>query len=88
MIIKRRISASFKDIPGGQILGPTFDYSHRLLDFSLMKEDEINSYQKINNQEPKNKEFPSFLNKLARDLTNYYYRKLNKKFKVNLFWND
>src|SRR4051794_35297363 len=26
----RRISASFKDIPGGQILGPTLDYSHRL----------------------------------------------------------
>lgn len=32
----RRISAAFKDIPGGQILGPTYDYSHRLLDFSLM----------------------------------------------------
>ena len=27
----RRISAAFKDIPGGQILGPTLDYSHRLL---------------------------------------------------------
>lgn len=27
----RRISASFKDIPGGQILGPSLDYSHRLL---------------------------------------------------------
>jgi alpha-D-ribose 1-methylphosphonate 5-triphosphate synthase subunit PhnI len=31
----RRISATFKDIPGGQILGPTFDYTHRLIDFSL-----------------------------------------------------
>ena len=31
----RRISATFKDAPGGQILGPTFDYTHRLLDFSL-----------------------------------------------------
>lgn len=29
--IKRRISATFKDIPGGQILGATFDYTHRLL---------------------------------------------------------
>ena len=38
MQIKRRISASFKDIPGGQILGATRDYSHRLLDFSLMEE--------------------------------------------------
>jgi alpha-D-ribose 1-methylphosphonate 5-triphosphate synthase subunit PhnI len=32
---RRRISAAFKDIPGGQLLGPTFDYSHRLLDFDL-----------------------------------------------------
>ena len=23
------------DIPGGQVLGPTYDYTHRLLDFSL-----------------------------------------------------
>ena len=36
MQVKRRISAAFKDIPGGQILGITRDYSHRLLDFSLM----------------------------------------------------
>jgi len=32
----RRISATFKDAPGGQVLGPTFDYTHRLLDFALM----------------------------------------------------
>ncbi len=31
----RRVSAIFKDIPGGQILGPTYDYTHRLLDFAL-----------------------------------------------------
>ncbi|MBN2752970.1 MAG: carbon-phosphorus lyase complex subunit PhnI, partial [Rhodospirillaceae bacterium] len=36
--VKRRISATFKDLPGGQILGPTFDYTHRLLDFALMDE--------------------------------------------------
>ncbi|MBV8425887.1 MAG: carbon-phosphorus lyase complex subunit PhnI, partial [Hyphomicrobiales bacterium] len=29
MTIKRRISACFKDMPGGQVLGPTFDYTHR-----------------------------------------------------------
>ncbi len=29
----RRISAIFKDLPGGQTLGPTYDYTHRLLDF-------------------------------------------------------
>ena len=38
MRLIRRISAAFKDIPGGQILGPTYDYSHRLLDFSLLGE--------------------------------------------------
>ena len=27
----RRISAAFKDIPGGQVLGPTMDYAHRIL---------------------------------------------------------
>lgn len=32
----RRISATFKDAPGGQLLGPTFDYTHRLLDFTLL----------------------------------------------------
>src|SRR6202162_2819631 len=32
---RRRIASTFKDIPGGQILGPTFDYTHRLLDPQL-----------------------------------------------------
>ncbi|MGE0254364.1 MAG: carbon-phosphorus lyase complex subunit PhnI [Alphaproteobacteria bacterium] len=32
---RRRISATYKDLPGGQVLGPTPDYSHRLLDFAL-----------------------------------------------------
>lgn len=35
MAIRRRISSAFKDLPGGQILGPTTDYTHRLLDFTL-----------------------------------------------------
>jgi alpha-D-ribose 1-methylphosphonate 5-triphosphate synthase subunit PhnI len=35
MVAERRISSTFKDVPGGQVLGPTFDYTHRLLDFSL-----------------------------------------------------
>jgi alpha-D-ribose 1-methylphosphonate 5-triphosphate synthase subunit PhnI len=35
MAIRRRISATFKDIPGGQLLGPTPDYTQRLLDFTL-----------------------------------------------------
>jgi alpha-D-ribose 1-methylphosphonate 5-triphosphate synthase subunit PhnI len=35
----RRISAAFKDIPGGQILGPTLDYSHRLLNMQMLAEE-------------------------------------------------
>ena len=35
MHVRRRISATFKDVPGGQVLGPTFDYTHRLLDWEL-----------------------------------------------------
>lgn len=38
MRIIRRISAAFKDIPGGQILGPTSDYTLRLLDFELLED--------------------------------------------------
>lgn len=36
MQLDRRISATFKDLPGGQVLGPTYDYTQRLLDFSLL----------------------------------------------------
>jgi alpha-D-ribose 1-methylphosphonate 5-triphosphate synthase subunit PhnI len=35
MQLRRRVSAVFKDLPGGQVLGPTYDYTHRLLDFAL-----------------------------------------------------
>jgi alpha-D-ribose 1-methylphosphonate 5-triphosphate synthase subunit PhnI len=34
----RRISAAFKDIPGGQVLGPSLDYSHRLLRLDLLNQ--------------------------------------------------
>lgn len=36
LLTVRRISAAFKEIPGGQILGPSLDYSHRLLRFDLL----------------------------------------------------
>lgn len=36
MIVERRISSTFREIPGGQILGPTRDYSMRLLNPSLL----------------------------------------------------
>jgi alpha-D-ribose 1-methylphosphonate 5-triphosphate synthase subunit PhnI len=35
MRVERRVSATYKDLPGGQLLGPTFDYTHRLLDPKL-----------------------------------------------------
>ncbi|WP_299865756.1 carbon-phosphorus lyase complex subunit PhnI [uncultured Roseobacter sp.] len=35
----RRISAAFKDIPGGQVLGPTLDYAHRILATEVLKGD-------------------------------------------------
>lgn len=38
MQLDRRISATFKDLPGGQVLGPTYDYTQRLLDFTLLAE--------------------------------------------------
>lgn len=41
MRVERRISATFKDLPGGQVLGATFDYTHRLLDFALAAESDV-----------------------------------------------
>ncbi|MBN9444573.1 carbon-phosphorus lyase complex subunit PhnI [Bosea sp. (in: a-proteobacteria)] len=38
MAIRRRVSATYKNLPGGQVLGPTYDYTHRLFDFALMDE--------------------------------------------------
>jgi len=38
MFVRRRISASFREIPGGQILGPTKDYTQRLLKTSMAGE--------------------------------------------------
>jgi alpha-D-ribose 1-methylphosphonate 5-triphosphate synthase subunit PhnI len=41
MEVRRRISAVFKDLPGGQVLGPTFDYTHRLLDHGLADQADV-----------------------------------------------
>lgn len=45
MVIERRISAAFRDVPGGQILGATYDYTQRLLDFSLAAEASANGIE-------------------------------------------
>jgi alpha-D-ribose 1-methylphosphonate 5-triphosphate synthase subunit PhnI len=38
MRVIRRISGAFQDVPGGQVLGPTRDYTQRLVDISLLEE--------------------------------------------------
>ncbi|EZH76394.1 carbon-phosphorus lyase complex subunit PhnI [Ectopseudomonas composti] len=53
MQLQRRISATFKDLPGGQLLGPTFDYTHRLLDFALLAEGEYPAPESAVIDEPK-----------------------------------
>ena len=63
MLCKRRISATFKDIPGGQILGPTFDYTHRLLDFNLMAKGDMEPVQKIQSDINKSPHILQLLNK-------------------------
>jgi len=35
MQVRRRVSATYKDLPGGQVLGPSYDYTHRLFEFGL-----------------------------------------------------
>ncbi|MDO5416072.1 MAG: carbon-phosphorus lyase complex subunit PhnI [Lachnospiraceae bacterium] len=61
MRIVRRISAAFKDIQGGQILGATYDYTHRLMHFELEHEDAEKLHERmeelIQEQEPAPEEF-------------------------------
>lgn len=38
MVVRRRIATTHKDVPGGQLLGPTYDYTHRILDVALLGE--------------------------------------------------
>ena len=52
MRIERRISATYKDLPGGQLLGPTFDYTHRLLDFKLLAESDTLSQVELSPSAP------------------------------------
>ncbi|BDW94541.1 carbon-phosphorus lyase complex subunit PhnI [Thalassospira tepidiphila] len=66
MDVSRRISATFKDLPGGQILGPTFDYTHRLLDFTLMANGEA-STEAPSGENPIDENMPRVLD----DILNY-----------------
>ena len=47
MHVDRRISAAFKDIAGGQVLGATRDYSHRLIDFDLADETDADARERL-----------------------------------------
>ena len=59
MRLWRRVSAAFKDLPGGQILGPTFDYTHRLLDFSLLDENQAPAETKAPAHDPPHDQAPA-----------------------------
>ena len=58
MAVRRRISAAYKDLPGGQVLGPSYDYTHRLLDFALAAEEGVGTPQADAAQEPVDEDIP------------------------------
>lgn len=63
MACVRRISATFKDAPGGQVLGPTFDYTHRLLDFKLAAEGSAPAAREETARETETPHITEFLNR-------------------------
>ncbi|SOH94475.1 alpha-D-ribose 1-methylphosphonate 5-triphosphate synthase subunit PhnI [Monaibacterium marinum] len=63
MSCDRRVSATFKDAPGGQILGPTFDYTHRLLDFKLAADGEVPQAAQTTGREEQTPHIMSFLDR-------------------------
>jgi alpha-D-ribose 1-methylphosphonate 5-triphosphate synthase subunit PhnI len=74
MRLIRRISAAFKDIPGGQVLGPTPDYTLRLLDFDLKDESPQRTRRQISRLfadteplEPLPENFPKVVEMLRRE---------------------
>ena len=67
MTIRRRISAIYKDIPGGQVLGPTYDYTHRLLDFQLMAEGASDDIETELAEEPVDPDMPQVMAILNRE---------------------
>ena len=67
MCVERRISAAFKDIPGGQMLGGTYDYTQRLLDFTLLAEGEQVSDATIAEHTPDAGAMPRVLSMLDKE---------------------
>jgi alpha-D-ribose 1-methylphosphonate 5-triphosphate synthase subunit PhnI len=58
MRVLRRISATFKDIPGGQLLGPTRDYNLRLLNTLLREESSQSARERLTEIEELREEVP------------------------------
>ena len=68
MRARRRISAIFKDLPGGQVLGPTFDYTQRLLDFDLLRgDDRVPPIPPVPPDAANSEALPNALEQLARE---------------------
>ncbi|BBU30080.1 carbon-phosphorus lyase complex subunit PhnI [Burkholderia sp. THE68] len=67
MCVERRISAAFKDIPGGQMLGGTYDYTQRLLDFTLLAEGEAVSDATIARKDVEASAMPRVLSMLDKE---------------------
>ena len=67
MAVRRRVSALFKDIPGGQVLGPTYDYTHRLLDFALAAEGDTSAPQACIADAPLEETIPNVFDVLGRE---------------------
>ncbi|WP_448587977.1 carbon-phosphorus lyase complex subunit PhnI [Thermocrinis sp.] len=74
MRVIRRISAAFKDIPGGQLLGPTSDYCLRLFNFELLEEDQKKRKEfikellsQITEEEPIPESFPKVVEILRKE---------------------
>ena len=63
MACDRRVSATFKDAPGGQMLGPTFDYTHRLLDFKLAAEGDVPAAEQAEGSTAQTPHIMSFLDR-------------------------
>lgn len=88
MRLNRRISAAFKDIQGGQILGATYDYTHRLLNFNIKTEDSERLYLKMIDkleQQPREEIAPCVRvsdELKAEGLLDVYERNDNKPFDV------
>jgi alpha-D-ribose 1-methylphosphonate 5-triphosphate synthase subunit PhnI len=80
MQIQRRISAIFKDVPGGQRLGTTFDYIHRLLDFKLIAEGQFPTAPEA---EAITESVPRVIDTLDREGLMQAEEEANKSYPVN-----